>query len=583
MEPGLSNELRVELNNAAFGVTGMTCASCAGRVEKALRSLPGVQKVTVNLATETAQIRSTSPIESETVKKAIEDAGYGVRTEQVDLKIDGMTCASCVARVEKALLKVQGVTEASINLASEKASVQLLGKSLSAQDLIKAVEKSGYEASLLEEKNSSIDTRQRNDRKEFWTAILSLALSLPLVLPMFLAPFGVEWMLPGWVQFLLATPVQFVFGARFYQAGWKALKARSGNMDLLVAIGTSAAYGLSVFRLLTSDLHSGHSSLHLYFEASAVVISLVLLGKWLEARAKYQTTAAIRALQALRPDKAVVRRNGKDVEIPIEEVQLKDQVLIRPGERTPVDGVVLEGSSEVDESLITGESLPVSKGAGDPVTGGAINGDGFLIVETSAVGAETTLARIIRLVENAQAVKAPIQRLVDKVSAVFVPVVLLIALATFLTWWGLTGDLSIGVINAVAVLVIACPCALGLATPTAIMAGTGVAAHYGILIKDAESLEIAHSVKAMAFDKTGTLTEGRTKVETVRPLSGTEAEVIKLAAGLQSGSEHPLARAVLERAKQDRIEVPATQNLRALSGRGISGVVDGRSLILGNE
>jgi len=397
---------------------------------------------------------------------------------------------------------------------------------------------------------------------------------------MALAPFGIDWMLPGWMQWLLATPVQFWLGARFYRAGWKALRARTGNMDLLVALGTSAAYGLSVYQLFAL---AGEPTPHLYFEASAVVITLVLLGKWLEARAKRQTTEAIRALDALRPDTAQVRRGTQEIDIPIGQVVVGDLAVVRPGERVPVDGVVREGASQVDESLLTGESLPVAKSIGDKVTGGAINAEGLLVAETTAIGAETTLARIIRLVEDAQAAKAPIQRLVDRVSAVFVPVVLAIALVTFIGWWTIAGDAAGALINAVAVLVIACPCALGLATPTAIMAGTGVAARHGILIKDAEALEVAHAVDTVAFDKTGTLTEGRPTVVQLVPYQASRDELLRVAAAVQSGSQHPLAQAVLTAAQAEGISAPAASNAGALPGRGATADVDGRSFRLGSR
>jgi Cu+-exporting ATPase len=392
--------------------------------------------------------------------------------------------------------------------------------------------------------------------------------------------FGQHWMLPGWAQLLLATPVQFWLGARFYRAGWRALKARTGNMDLLVALGTSAAYGLSVYQLIR---HAGHEGMHLYFEASAAVITLVLLGKWLETRAKRQTTDAIRALNALRPDRARVRREGHDIDVALTEVKVGDLVVVRPGERVPVDGEVREGQSQVDESLITGESLPVAKQPGSRVTGGSVNAEGLLLVETRAIGAETTLSRIIRMVENAQAAKAPIQKLVDKVSAVFVPVVIVIAIATLAGWGLATGDWEQAVLNAVAVLVIACPCALGLATPTAIMAGTGVAARHGILIKDAEALEIAHRVKRVAFDKTGTLTEGKPELMAYEAADGGHDSLLSIAAGIQQGSEHPLARAVLQAAAARSISVPAMAGLRALPGRGVQASTEGSSFYLGSS
>jgi Cu+-exporting ATPase len=425
-------------------------------------------------------------------------------------------------------------------------------------------------------------------RRDLAQVLIASALSLPLVAPMVLMPFGVDGMLPGWVQLALATPVQVWLGRRFYRAGWKALRAGTGNMDLLVAIGTSAAYLLSLYQLWPAgDPHAGHGAApHLYFEASAAVITLVLLGKWLESRAKRQTASAIGALMRLRPERARRRLgDGREEDLDAAAIRVGDLVVVRPGERMPVDGVVREGASQVDESLLTGESLPVAKRAGDRVTGGAVNGDGLLVVETLAVGAESTLARIIRLVESAQAAKAPIQHLVDRVSAVFVPVVLGLAALTFLAWW-LVGDAGVetAIINAVAVLVIACPCALGLATPTAIMAGTGVAARHGILIKDAEALEVAHAIDTVAFDKTGTLTEGKPALVAFEALPGLDrAETLRLAAAVQAGSEHPLARAVLAEAGRAGIAVAAASDVSALPGRGVAATVEGRSLRLGSR
>jgi len=491
--------------------------------------------------------------------------------------VGGMTCASCSGRVEKALRKVPGVVAAEVNLATEMAEVHGSPNAVDAATLIAAIEKAGYTArEVLQDHPENSNSRI----EPFWPVALAIALALPLVAPMLASPFGQDWMLPGWWQFALATPVQFWLGARFYRAGWKALRAGAGNMDLLVALGTSAAYGLSVYQLLT---HGSHGMAHLYFEASAVVIALVLLGKWLEGRAKRQTTEAIRALQALRPETARVRRDGQDTELPIAQVRREDVVVVRPGERVPVDGVVVEGASEVDESLITGESLPVAKHTGDRVTGGAVNAEGLLLVRTTAIGAETTLARIVRLVESAQARKAPIQRLVDKVSEVFVPVVLVIALVTLLAWGLMAGDWEAAILNAVAVLVIACPCALGLATPTAIMAGTGVAARHGILIKDAQALEVAHKVRVVVFDKTGTLTEGKPELVAAEAAHGERASLLANAAAIQAGSEHPLARAVLQVASSEGITFAAATQVRALAGRGVAAMVGTRDLRLGSS
>ncbi len=486
------------------------------------------------------------------------------------LDIGGMTCAACATRVEKSLRKVGGVVDAGVNLATEVANVRIAPGAVRVSELIAAVEAAGYEARMHAEAGTDAPAMSvRADRGGLWVAGAAL-LSLPLAAPMLLAPFGIDAMLPGWWQLLLAAPVQFVFGARFYRDGWKAVRALSGNMDLLVAIGTSAAFGLSVYELLAHG--DGHGT-HYYFEASAVVVTLVLLGKWLEARAKRRTVEAIRALQALRPDTARVVVGAREIELPIAQVALGDEVLVRPGERIPVDGEIVDGLTHVDESMLTGESQPVSKGPGGRVVGGSINGEGLLRLRTSAIGAETVLARIIRLVEDAQAAKAPIQRLVDRVSAVFVPVVLGIGLLTLLGWGLGTGDWTRAVLNAVSVLVIACPCALGLATPTAIMAGTGVAARHGILIKDAQALELAHAVRAVAFDKTGTLTVGQPALLAAEPAKGVDrSALLALAAAVQHGSEHPLAKAVQRAFEAERgsAVLPRVSGIRAVAGRGVS-------------
>ena len=566
-----------DLVNFTFKVAGMTCASCVVRVEKALKSVPGVASASINLATEKATVFAGSNTGIGALSAAVEKAGYDVPSETVSLSISGMTCASCVTRVEKALKKIPGVTDASVNLATEKAQITVVG--VPVDRLIAAVEKAGYDAAVASDAASKEQTGSR--LPTWWPVALSALLSLPLVAPMLGMPFGYHWALPGWLQMALATPVQFWLGARFYKAGWKALLARSGNMDLLVAIGTSAAYGLSVYLLVG---HTGHEGMgHLYFESSAVVITLVLLGKWLEARAKHQTVSALRALESLRSTNAIVRRDGQDVVIEVGKVGVGDILVVRPGERVPVDGVVIEGSSHLDESLLTGESLPVIKNVGDTVTGGAVNADGMLVLKATAVGGETMLSQIIKLVEDAQAVKAPIQRLVDKVSAVFVPVVLLISVVTFLGWGLLTGDWQLALLNAVAVQVIACPCALGLATPTSIMAGTGVAAKYGILIKDAEALETAHAVNVVAFDKTGTLTEGKPAVVAVETVSQSEHDVLGLARAVQQYSDHPLAKAVETEAVKHGVSLRAASGAQALPGKGVRAEVDGMTVYFGNR
>ncbi len=504
-----------------------------------------------------------------------------VPTLSLDIGIGGMTCASCVARVERALKKVPGVQDVAVNLATESARIVVLPEEQMEARLRRAVRDAGYEPRAAD---AAVMITDNSPWAGFAPVALGLALAMPLVIPMVGDLAGQHWMLPAWVQFALATPVQFILGARFYKAGWHALKAFSGNMDLLVSIGTSAAWGLSVWLWLTA---APGDMPHLYFEASAMVITLVLLGKWLESRAKRQTTSAIRALHALRPELAHLIGAEGEVDVPVAEVLVGDRLVVKPGERFPVDGVLLEGDTQVDESMLTGEPLPVEKHAGSNpparLTGGAINGEGRVVMQVSAVGSETVLSRIVRLVEDAQAAKAPIQRLVDQVSAVFVPVVLVIALVTLLSWW-LTGHpFELAVINAVAVLVIACPCALGLATPAAIMAGTGVAAKFGILIKDAQALELAHKVTVVAFDKTGTLTVGRPKLTALRVSPGmAEDEALQIAASLQSGSEHPLARAVVTHAQEKGVPIAAPDKVRAVPGRGTEGNVGERSFLIGS-
>jgi Cu+-exporting ATPase len=495
----------------------------------------------------------------------------------MDIAIGGMTCASCSGRVERALKKVPGVQEAAVNLATESARIVYLDADQMPARLRRAVRDAGYE----------VRTPAQVDALESVTAwagfgpvAIGALLSAPLALPMVGDLVGQHWMLPAWLQFMLATPVQFILGARFYKAGWHALLSLSGNMDLLVSIGTTAGWALSVWLWLSAP---DGAMVHLYFEGSAVVITLVLLGKWLEARAKRQTTAAIRALHALRPDVAHWLGRDGEVDVPVADVLVGDRIVIKPGERFPVDGTLKEGNTEVDESMLTGEPLPVRKDAGDKLTGGSINGDGRVVLQVTAVGVDTVLAHIIRLVEDAQAAKAPIQRLVDQVSAVFVPVVLVLALATLLGWWFTGHPFETAVIHAVAVLVIACPCALGLATPAAIMAGTGVAAQHGILIKDAQALELAHKVDVVAFDKTGTLTVGRPRLSALLvPDATAQAELLRISASLQRGSEHPLARAVLAAAQEQGISIVAPQQLQAVPGRGTEGEVESRHFCIGS-
>ena len=498
-------------------------------------------------------------------------------TTTYDIGIGGMTCASCVARVEKALKKMPGVLSATVNLATESARINVTSADVTDARLRRAVRDAGYEPRTPEVQANS---GQTSPWAGFFPVGMGLLLTAPLVLPMLGDLWGQHWILPVWVQFVLATPVQFVLGARFYKAGWHALKALTGNMDLLVSLGTTAGWALSVWLWLTA--HQDHVP-HLYFEGSAVVITLVLLGKWLETRAKRQTTEAIRALHALRPEKAHWLGDDGEVDLPVDEILVGDQIVVRPGERFPLDGELVEGQTQVDESMLTGEPLPVAKVPGAALTGGSINGEGRVIMRVTAVGHETVLSHIIRLVEDAQAGKAPIQRLVDKVAEVFVPIVLFIALLTLGAWMMLGADFETSLIHAVAVLVIACPCALGLATPVAIMAGTGVAAKHGILIKDVQALESAHRVQTVAFDKTGTLTVGQPRLMAHVSAPGQDAQnALALAARVQSGSEHPLARAVVSAAQALGLSGPIAQDLKAVPGKGVLATVDGRQVLLGS-
>ncbi len=557
-------------------VTGMSCAACVARVERVAGKVPGVETAAANLASERVSLRTGPAFRLPDLAQALERAGYPAAARVADLSIAGMSCASCVGRVERALLAVPGVLAAAVNLASERARATVLANVPDAA-LAEAVKRAGYEVNQPRAAGGppAADERTVAARRDGVAAGLALALAAPLLLPMLGAPFGVAATLPGWAQLGLAGLVQAVFGARFYRGAWKALRGGAGNMDTLVALGTSAAFGLSAWAVAT-----GHGE-HLYFEASATVIALVRTGKWLEARARRQAGAAIRALEHLRPERARVRRHGAEREVAAAELRPGDLIVVRPGERIAADGVVREGASSADESLLTGESLPVPKEAGSTVTGGAVNGEGVLLIAVTAASAESRLAQMVRLVEDAQAQKPPVQRLVDRVSAVFVPAVIGIAALTFGGWWMAGAGLDAASVNAVAVLVIACPCALGLATPAAIMAGTGVAARHGILLRDPAALERAGGLATVVFDKTGTLTEGKPEIAALHPVAGqTEDDLLRLAAALQAGSEHPLARAVLARAAS--VAVPPARDVRALPGRGVQGTVDGRVLMLGN-
>ncbi len=573
---------------AVMPITGMTCSACAARIEKALQRVNGIVSAEVNFATEKASVEwDPAQLDSAALTAAIEKTGFGVTEQQFDFGVKGMTCSACATRIEKALGKLPGVASANVNLALETGTVKAVADGVTRQQIIEVIAKTGFEAIFsdpvgdraAEDAQRQLD-EQRALRMEMTWLIVSAALTLPLVLQMVAMFTGRGFHLHPWLEFALATPVQFIIGARFYKAAYKAVRAGAGNMDVLVVMGTSAAWLYSFYLLLTLG---SEASGQLYFEASAVIITLVLLGKFLEARAKRGTTAAIRQLMELRPARARVRRDNQEQEVAIEDVIPGDLIVVRPGENLPVDGKIVEGETEVDESLITGESLPVDKVPGDLVTGGSINGTGLIIAKATKVGADSTLAKIIQLVENAQTGKAPVQRLVDRISAIFVPSVIAIATLTFLISLIVTGDGGRSLIAAVSVLVIACPCALGLATPTAIMTGTGVAARFGILIKDVEALERAHRLDAIVFDKTGTLTVGKPSVVDSHFINGSAGELLQLAGSLQQGSEHPLAHALISYAADQNTELMPVSDFRSHTGRGVTGTVNNRDLVMGNQ
>ncbi|UPY39345.1 heavy metal translocating P-type ATPase [Sediminicoccus sp. KRV36] len=546
------------LPKISLPVSGMSCASCVGRVSHALEAVPGVAGVQVNLASEMAEVTGTAALPA--LDAALRKAGYGLREQVIELQVTGMSCASCTSRVERALAAVPGVLAVAVNLASERATLQVLaGTTLESLEV--ALDRAGYGV-------SSGTAEARFPREALELALAGL-LAAPFLVGMLGMGLGQDWMPGGWWQLALATPLQFVLGARFYRGALGALRARTGNMDLLVALGTSAAYALSVWQWL-----GGHH--HLYFEGSALVIFFVLLGKHLESRAKHATAGAIRALLDLKPRTAMRLDAGAEREVPAALLKLQDLVVIRPGERVPADGVVTEGEAGLDESALTGESEAVAKSPGAALSTGTVVLDGRLIMRVTAVGEETVLARVAALVSAAQASRAPIQKLVDRISAIFVPVVIGIALLSFLGWLSAGAGAEVALMHAVAVLVIACPCALGLATPAAIMAGTGAAARAGILVRDAEAIERAAGITLVAFDKTGTLTEGK---PILAALHESEPGALRLAAGLQAGSEHPLARAVLV---AHGAPPPPVSAFRALPGRGVEGEVEGRRLSLGS-
>ncbi|MDP9316831.1 MAG: heavy metal translocating P-type ATPase [Chloroflexota bacterium] len=589
-------------------VTGMTCASCANRIERGLKKVSGVEGAQVNLASEQATIRyDPQQVQPSELVKAVEDTGYGVITDRVEFPVTGMTCASCQGRVEKALRKTEGVIAANVNLATERAVVEYTPGVIDFPALKAAVVGAGYgviestQTGAAEQEDVELAARRAelaDKRRKLYVAI---GLGLPLLILAMSRDLGFisSWLIGGaqpmspehtgmagmatranqdllnWLFLALATPVQFYSGIDYYRNAWKAAKHGTANMDSLIAIGTSAAYFYSLAVLLFGLAG------HVYFETAAVIIALILVGKYLEARAKSQTSAAIRALMGLQAKTARVMRGGQEVEVPISEVRVGEIVLVRPGEKVPVDGVVTSGQSTIDESMLTGESLPVDKKVGDSVTGATINRAGAFQFRATRVGKDTALAHIVRMVQEAQGSKAPVQRLVDQVSAIFVPIVIVIALATFGVWYVATGNFTQALIFAVAVLVIACPCALGLATPTAIMVGTGTGAEHGILIKNAEALERASGLNTVVFDKTGTITEGQPAVTDV-VTKGDEAEFLRLAASVERNSEHPLGEAIVRAAHERGVMLAQPQNFEALAGHGVRAHVDGRAVLIGS-
>ncbi len=570
-------------------VTGMTCANCAANIERGLKKVDGVADASVNFASERASVTyDPDRIPATEVLGKIEKLGYGVAEEKVEIPVTGMTCANCAANIERALnRKVDGVTEASVNFASERATVSYLPTQTDLDEIIAAIEKAGYGAIRPDEGEEPIDAEQKAREAEIRDQTRKFTVGVVFTLPLFILSMGRDFGLLGpwshapwvnWLFFALATPVQFYTGWDYYVGGIKSLRNKSANMDVLVAMGSSVAYAYSLVVMLFPAAGD-----HVYFETSAVIITLIKLGKMLEARTKGKTGGAIRKLMGLRPKTATVVADGGEKEIPLTQVKKGDTVLVRPGERIPVDGEVVSGSSAVDESMLTGEPIPVDKGEGDTVAGGTINGEGVLKFTATRVGKDTALAQIIRLVQEAQGTKPPIQGLADKVAAYFVPAVILIAFVTFGIWWYLTGDFVTAMIRLVAVLVIACPCALGLATPTAIMAGTGKGAEAGILFKRGEALETATRIHTVVLDKTGTITEGKPSVTDVEPFgdTGSGEDLLALAGSVERGSEHPLGKAVVTAARDREIELSEAEDFKASGGFGVEGILDGRRVKVG--
>lgn len=582
-----------ETKQTTLQITGMTCAACANRIEKGLSKIDGVASANVNFALEQANVNyDPGKVDVGRLEETIKKLGYDTVKEVAQFKLEGMTCAACASRIEKGLGRMPGVTSASVNFAMETARVEYSPAEVSVEDMQRKVQQLGYRAIAEQENDNAEDRRGREIRRQQRKLLLSAVLSLPLLWSM-VAHFSFtswiyapEWIMNPWVQLILATPVQFYVGWPFYTGAYKALRNGSANMDVLISLGTSAAYFYSLYLTLDwfargADAHHGPS---LYFETSAILITLVVLGKLFESLAKGRTSEAIKSLMGLQAKTALVEREGRELTIPVEEVLAGDVVLVRPGDKVPVDGVVLEGESSVDESMLTGESLPVEKKAGDTVIGATINKNGMLRVRATKVGKDTALAQIIKVVEEAQGSKAPIQRIADVISGIFVPIVVGIAVVAFLVWYFLVtpGDFAGALEKAIAILVIACPCALGLATPTSIMAGSGRAAELGILFKGGEHLEQTHRIDAVILDKTGTVTKGKPELTDVAA-EGDETELLRLVGAAEKNSEHPLAEAIVAGIRDRQIELPGTESFEAIPGYGIRAAVEGKELLIGTR
>lgn len=592
MDTVIQQSPRTKQKQANLQITGMTCAACSARIEKGLNKMDGVINATVNLALETSTIEyDPAQISVESLKEKVNKLGYGVATKKSELTITGMTCAACSSRIEKGLNKMDGVIEANINLALETGTIEYNPADLKEEELIEKIFKLGYGAKpKADRKADDKDPRLVEIEKQQRKFIISACLSLPLLWTMVGHFSFTSWLyvpdflMQPWVQFLLATPVQFIIGSQFYVGAFKALRNKSSNMDVLVALGTSAAYFYSLYKtVMPMDTMGEHQ---LYYETSAVLITLILLGKLFEAKAKGRSSEAIKKLMGLQAKTALVMRDGVEQEIPLEQVIVGDLVYVKPGEKIPVDGEIVEGRSAIDESMLTGESVPVDKTAGDSVFGATINKNGFLKINAAKVGKDTALAQIIKVVEQAQGSKAPIQRLADKISGIFVPIVVSLAILTFVIWYFFVdpGNFVGALENLIAVLVIACPCALGLATPTSIMAGSGRAAEFGILFKGGEHLETAHLIDTVILDKTGTVTNGRPELTDVISLGGqSDDELLTIVAAAEKLSEHPLALAIVEEGKKRNLSLPEVVDFESVTGFGIKANINGKTILVGTR